>query len=916
VARALAAGLLLAAVLGGLLSADAVPATAAPPAATPTPTATAAATAVSPTATPTGAPTGGNGPAPMPVISRNVPRFASSQAYPASNANDADYGTQWRSAGAPAWLAYDLSGVPPAQRGRAVVAWYNNDTYPYDHTADGSVGYNIPGAYTIEANAAPGGPAAPAAGWVSLASVTGNTYHSRQHVVDLTGYNWVRLNASASDGSSQNFDVALNLDVHDAGRGAQDGWIFYGDSITAGAMSVAPNGPTGTYAQLVNAQVPPNFPAQEDGGVGGLLSADGARLVPAWLGAYPGRYVGLSYGTNDAGYGVAPATFYANYEAMVKAVLAAGKVPVVPKIPWGRTAQIQANGPALNAQLDALYAAYPQVVRGPDFWAYFQGNQGLISSDNIHPTGPGDAAYRQQWADAMAQRVYGAPAPVPTATPTPASFSLPIRLDAGGGAYTDAAGRAWAADAGFSGGSPWATANAIAGTADDPLYQAVRYGGAFSYALGVPNGAYTVTLKFAEGYWTAAGQRVFNVAIEGQPVLSSFDVAKEAGPNAALDKSFAASVADGVLDIAFSAVADNAMVSAIEVVPGGAATPTPSGTPTSTPAPATPTKTPTATAAPLTATPTATPTRTTTATPPAATATGTATPIPGTPTAAPPSSTPTATAAPGGTALGSLSLNGTSAYAEAPHAAELNTTGDWTVEAWFRDANSSYDHANTIILIKGSLSAAEVPYMVWISNNHLHVGERTGGFPRERYYDLGAAGVAPNTWHHVAATLDGSTRQLTLYLDGAQVVQATLSGVTASGNTLPVEIGRDGTGGNYWLGKLDDVRIWNVVRSAADISASYKTELPSAPAGLVANWKFDEGSGNTAADSAGTPQDATLSRDATWATDVHAASSAPAPMASLEGGAASPWWEPLASGVRSATDAGAGVLSSLVGRLP
>jgi hypothetical protein len=113
-----------------------------------------------------------------------------------------------------------------------------------------------------------------------------------------------------------------------------------------------------------------------------------------------------------------------------------------------------------------------------------------------------------------------------------------------------------------------------------------------------------------------------------------------------------------------------------------------------------------------------------------------------------------------------------------------------------------------------------------------------------------------------------SSRQVTIYLDGVQVAQGTLAAQTTTGNSLPVGIGHNG-GQNYWRGKLDDVRIWNVVRTAAQISSSYQAELGSAPAGLVGNWKLDEGAGPTAADSAGTAQNATLAGGATWSTDVH-----------------------------------------------
>jgi hypothetical protein len=68
---------------------------------------------------------------------------------------------------------------------------------------------------------------------------------------------------------------------------------------------------------------------------------------------------------------------------------------------------------------------------------------------------------------------------------------------------------------------------------------------------------------------------------------------------------------------------------------------------------------------------------------------------------------------------------------------------------------------------------------------------------------------------------------------------------------LKVQIGRNGSTGHYFRGRLDDVRIWNVVRDPSQISGAYRTQLSGSHSGLIANWKFDEGGGTTAADSAG-----------------------------------------------------------------
>ncbi len=355
-------------------------------------------------------------PTALPVISRDVPAFSSSDV--ASNANDSNYSTAWRGM-VPGWIAYNLSGVPSVQRSQIVVAWYNSDTYDYDPTIKTQGSYSMPRAYTIEGNPAAGGSSAPTSGWVTLATVSDNIYHSRQHLIDFSGYNWLRMNITQVNSLSGN-TASINLDVHNASQGVQDDWIFYGDSITAGGMVVNGSG-SGTFAQMVNTAKPAYFPIAECGGVGSILSIHGAQNINKWLSVFPGKYVGLSFGTNDAwGNQAGTTAYYNNMEIMVKAVLAVGKIPVVPKIPWSKLRDIQNYAPSYNAQIDALYKAYPQIMEGPDLWTFFQNNQSYISSDNVHPTAEGFNAMRQQWANAMLAAVYN-DTPPPTSTPIPTS---------------------------------------------------------------------------------------------------------------------------------------------------------------------------------------------------------------------------------------------------------------------------------------------------------------------------------------------------------------------------------------------------------------------------------------------------------------------------------------------------------------
>lgn len=146
-------------------------------------------------------------------------------------------------------------------------------------------------------------------------------------------------------------------------------------------------------------------------------------------------------------------------------------------------------------------------------------------------------------------------------------ISLPIRIHAGGDFYRDAAGSVWAADTAYSGGAAWGNVVPVANTTSPALYCTQRYGTSFSYHFSVPNGTRAVTLKFAEIYFANAGQRRFNVAINGTTVLTNFDiVAAAGGAPKAIDKRFSSRVTNGSLDITFTTgSADLPEVNAIEV---------------------------------------------------------------------------------------------------------------------------------------------------------------------------------------------------------------------------------------------------------------------------------------------------------------------------------------------------------------
>jgi hypothetical protein len=71
------------------------------------------------------------------------------------------------------------------------------------------------------------------------------------------------------------------------------------------------------------------------------------------------------------------------------------------------------------------------------------------------------------------------------------------------------------------------------------------------------------------------------------------------------------------------------------------------------------------------------------------------------------------------------------------------------------------------------------------------------------------------------------------------------------------------------------MRVWNIVRTPAEITANLANELAGEQPGLVGYWRFDEGTGPIASDGASTPQDATLLGGAAWSEESPVAPPAP-----------------------------------------
>lgn len=177
------------------------------------------------------------------------------------------------------------------------------------------------------------------------------------------------------------------------------------------------------------------------------------------------------------------------------------------------------------------------------------------------------------------------------------------------------------------------------------------------------------------------------------------------------------------------------------------------------------------------------------------------------------------------------------------HASVLGTTigGDITIEMWIRRTTDP-GAEGVIISIGGNATSPYVEYRI----DYVDVaGTKTLRFNRGRAcvsnnFTSVATTLTSGIWYHIAMTYDGTN--VRGYLDGTLVAGPTAqSGDGVSCGATGSGIGSLSGAGEYFDGDIDDVRIWTIVRTAAQISDNRSTELVGNETGLSAYYKLNNG---------------------------------------------------------------------------
>jgi hypothetical protein len=159
-----------------------------------------------------------------------------------------------------------------------------------------------------------------------------------------------------------------------------------------------------------------------------------------------------------------------------------------------------------------------------------------------------------------------------------------------------------------------------------------------------------------------------------------------------------------------------------------------------------------------------------------------------------------------------LSFNGTNARVNINNATSLQLRSGMTLEAWVYP--TSVSSAWRDVIYKGN----DNYYLEGTSPNSSRPA-MGGTFGGNLY---GTSPLTANTWAHLAASYDGATMRL--YVNGVQVASRAQTGAIAT-STNPLQIGGDSIYGQYFAGRIDEVRIYNRALSAAQIQNDMNTPL-------------------------------------------------------------------------------------------
>lgn len=192
-----------------------------------------------------------------------------------------------------------------------------------------------------------------------------------------------------------------------------------------------------------------------------------------------------------------------------------------------------------------------------------------------------------------------------------------------------------------------------------------------------------------------------------------------------------------------------------------------------------------------------------------------------------------------------IGISGAGNYVNVPYSSSLNPSDNFTVEFWARaDGGAGGYRSPLSSQISDTIANG---YYFYAGDNDLwqawlgSVGT---------YHVMQGDAVVLGAWTHLALTFSSGT--VNFYVNGR--LAATSSSITFyrnQSNSFRIGALGDAPGTFNWNGNVDEVRVWNVVRTASEIRGAMHTTISASATGLVACFRLDEGTGTSTVDITG-----------------------------------------------------------------
>jgi len=199
--------------------------------------------------------------------------------------------------------------------------------------------------------------------------------------------------------------------------------------------------------------------------------------------------------------------------------------------------------------------------------------------------------------------------------------------------------------------------------------------------------------------------------------------------------------------------------------------------------------------------------------------------------------------------------SGSSQYAAKTDTASLSITGDISIECWVKLESLPGNGAAYGLINKGDIGTPSQGYRYTIQNDagtyNLYAALNQTANDTTRDVFLYEIGDITGTWTHIAVTADLSEASATTFTfiingsdegNGSAVVAGNISSINDNADEMIVGATESSSSKQQFLdGLIDEVRIWNDVRTPTEVTNNYQKELTGGEAGLVAYYKLNNG---------------------------------------------------------------------------